>query len=291
MKQVRGGMQGVSLHYYTLGGTWQNKLPATGFGEDGWTAVLRDALKMEDLLTRAEAIMNREDPDGHVGLFVDEWGTWYQAEPGTNSAFLYQRNTVRDARRRRGDPQHPQSAHQAREDGQYRAVGQRATGVDPDRRRKDGADADLSCFRHVPGAPRRDRAAHRVEDRRLYPRRDGDPGLSASASRDAQGVVHLSLVNLDAKAPVALQARIEGGNLSEVSGRILTGDAMDSENTFDSPRQVRPAEFDGARLNSGGLAVQLPPHSVVVLTALALTRSQPPVGERGASGLRAWRPS
>src|SRR5688572_33223299 len=30
-------------------------------------------------------------------LAVDEWGGWYEVEPGTNGAFLYQQNTMRDA--------------------------------------------------------------------------------------------------------------------------------------------------------------------------------------------------
>ena len=32
-----------------------------------------------------------------VGLYVDEWGTWYDVEPGSNPGFLYQQNTLRDA--------------------------------------------------------------------------------------------------------------------------------------------------------------------------------------------------
>ena len=31
------------------------------------------------------------------GMCVDEWGSWYTCEPGTNPGFLYQQNTVRDA--------------------------------------------------------------------------------------------------------------------------------------------------------------------------------------------------
>ena len=30
-------------------------------------------------------------------MILDEWGTWYQAEPGTHPKFLYQQNTMRDA--------------------------------------------------------------------------------------------------------------------------------------------------------------------------------------------------
>ena len=28
---------------------------------------------------------------------MDEWGTWYDVEPGTNPGFLYQQNSLRDA--------------------------------------------------------------------------------------------------------------------------------------------------------------------------------------------------
>ena len=41
--------------------------------------------------------MDKYDPQKRVGLVVDEWGTWYDVEPGTNPGFLYQQNTLRDA--------------------------------------------------------------------------------------------------------------------------------------------------------------------------------------------------
>jgi alpha-L-arabinofuranosidase len=266
MKKVRGGMQGVSLHYYTLGNTWQNKLPASGFSEDGWAAVLRDALKMEDLLTRAEEIMNREDPNGRVGLFVDEWGTWYKAEPGTNPAFLYQRNTIRDA------------------------VVAGATLNILNQHSKRVKMANIAQLVNVLQAPILTQGDKMVltptyhvfdmyqvhQDATLLPvELKGDnythgeiaiPAVSASASRDAQGRLHLSLVNLDPKVGVSLQASIAGEKFSKVSGQILTGDAMDAENTFDSPHQVQPATFEGASLTGGGLTAQLPPRAVVVLT-------------------------
>lgn len=30
-------------------------------------------------------------------LVVDEWGGWYEVDPGTNPGFLYQQNSMRDA--------------------------------------------------------------------------------------------------------------------------------------------------------------------------------------------------
>lgn len=266
MKKVRGGMQGVSLHYYTLGGTWQNKLPATGFAEDGWAAVLRDALKMEDLLTRAEAIMEREDPSNRVGLYVDEWGTWYQAEPGTNAAFLYQRNTIRDAVVAGATlnilNQHTRRVKMANI-AQLVNVLQALILTE-------GEKMVLTPTYHVFDMYQvhHDATALPVElktDNYTHGE-TAIPAVSASASRDAQGRLHLSLVNLDAKAAVSLQARIEGEKFSKISGQILTANAMDAENTFASPSQVRPAPFDDASISGGSLTAQLPPRAVVVLT-------------------------
>jgi alpha-N-arabinofuranosidase len=95
------------------------------------------------------------------------------------------------------------------------------------------------------------------------------PAVSASASRDAQGRVHLSLVNLDPKAVAAVDARIDapgGQKFTSVSGRVLTAPAMDTHNTFDAPNRVQPAAFTGATLQDSLLKAQLPPRSVVVLT-------------------------
>jgi alpha-L-arabinofuranosidase len=54
-------------------------------------------LKMEELVTKHSAIMDKYDPNRSVSLVVDEWGAWYTVEPGTNPGFLYQQNTLRDA--------------------------------------------------------------------------------------------------------------------------------------------------------------------------------------------------
>jgi alpha-N-arabinofuranosidase len=90
--------------------------------------------------------------------------------------------------------------------------------------------------------------------------------VSASASRDEQGRLHISLANLDAKAEVSLKASVAGDKFSKVSGQVLTAGAMDAENTFDSPNQVKPEPFGGANLSGGDLTAKLPPRSVVVLT-------------------------
>jgi len=97
MREAARYMHGLSLHYYTEPGTWNGKGSATGFDESAWFSTLSKCPRMEELIRRHGTIMDRYDPDKHVGFIVDEWGTWFDVEPGTNPAFLYQQNTLRDA--------------------------------------------------------------------------------------------------------------------------------------------------------------------------------------------------
>jgi alpha-N-arabinofuranosidase len=58
---------------------------------------MKNTLTIYPLLENNIKIMDRFDPRGRIGLFVDEWGTWWDTESGTNPRFLYQQNTIRDA--------------------------------------------------------------------------------------------------------------------------------------------------------------------------------------------------
>ncbi|MDR0731439.1 MAG: alpha-N-arabinofuranosidase, partial [Treponema sp.] len=92
-----GLLNGLALHHYTVPGEWSHKGSATEFSEAEWFSTLRKALYTEELLQKHSAIMDRYDPQRKVGLVMDEWGTWYDVEPGTNPGFLYQQNSLRDA--------------------------------------------------------------------------------------------------------------------------------------------------------------------------------------------------
>ena len=91
------------------------------------------------------------------------------------------------------------------------------------------------------------------------------PAVSASASRDAAGKVHLSLVNTDPQQPVTVTCTLEGVAAKTVTGRILTAAAMNARNTFEAPNAVHPVPFTGASLAGATLTVALPAKSVVVL--------------------------
>lgn len=92
-----GFMDGLSLHYYTVPGDGKEKGSAVFFNEKDWYRTLSKTLYMEELIERHGQIMDEYDPDKKIGLIIDEWGTWYDCEPGTNPGFLYQQNTMRDA--------------------------------------------------------------------------------------------------------------------------------------------------------------------------------------------------
>ena len=89
--------------------------------------------------------------------------------------------------------------------------------------------------------------------------------ISASASKDKNGVTHISLVNIDAAKTQTLSITVNGANYKTVSGRILTSDKLRNYNSFDNPNKIVPGVFNGAQLKGSKLSLNIPPFSVVVL--------------------------
>jgi alpha-N-arabinofuranosidase len=92
------------------------------------------------------------------------------------------------------------------------------------------------------------------------------PAISASASRADNGSVHVTMTNLSADQAVDVEVALHGLDASACDARVLTGDAMNSHNTFDDPDTVKPEAFDGVRLASGSAMVSMPPRSVIAFT-------------------------
>jgi alpha-N-arabinofuranosidase len=85
-------IHGFAAHYYCgTSGT------ATQYTENDWYRLISQGLYMEPLVIQQRAAMDAFDPQRRIGLIVDEWGTWHPVEQGTNPAFLFQQNTLRDA--------------------------------------------------------------------------------------------------------------------------------------------------------------------------------------------------
>lgn len=96
--KVKRHADALSLHYYTLPtGKWDHKGSATVFDKNEYNSTICKAYYIDELIKNHLAMMQSVQPNGNLKLIVDEWGTWYDVEPGTNPGFLYQQSTMRDA--------------------------------------------------------------------------------------------------------------------------------------------------------------------------------------------------
>ena len=260
-------MQAITLHYYTLPtGSWSgSKGKATGFGEDQYFSTLRNGLKMDQIVSRHAAIMDKYDKEKKVDLLVDEWGVWTDVEPGTNPGFLYQQNTLRDALLA-GTTLNIFNNHCDRVRGANLAqavnVLQALVLTDKEKMLLTPTYYLFELYQ-----------VH--QDAQYLPLQftspdytfNGEkiPALNASASKDKSGAVHISLVNLDPKNALTLEAALPGVSWKTVTGRVLTSASVSDYNTFDKPTTVALADFKGAKKKGDKLAVTLPAKSVVVL--------------------------
>jgi len=92
MREIGRRMDAIAVHYYSFGGS-----TATTFDKDKYNGLMVRAFGIDGCIARHIAIMDKYDPDRHIDLLVDEWGTWWNVEPGTNPGHLYQQNTMCDA--------------------------------------------------------------------------------------------------------------------------------------------------------------------------------------------------
>jgi alpha-N-arabinofuranosidase len=91
------------------------------------------------------------------------------------------------------------------------------------------------------------------------------PAVSATAARGTDGRLYASIANLNPREAVELTVSIAGGAVRNPSAQILTAAAMNSHNTFESPRAVEPAPFDEIESSGGTLSLTLPAKSIVMI--------------------------
>jgi alpha-N-arabinofuranosidase len=266
MDRIGDKMQALSVHFYTVTPSWQRKSKATGFGEDEWFAMLRECLNIDRAIRESAEHMDRVDPRKRIGMFVDEWGAWYEVEPGAPGYSLYQQNSLRDAVLA-GLTFHIFHEHNDRV--KMANIAQTVNVLQAMMLTK-GDKLLLTPTYHVFEMYQVHQDATRLRTELQSPKYEhGDksmPAVSLSASRDKNGVVHVSLVNAHATSAANVSCEISGIKATEATGRILTADILDAHNTFDAADAVKPVDFNGAKIADGKLNVELPPHSVVVLT-------------------------
>lgn len=255
---------GVALHHYSVI-DWNKKGPSTGFDETQYFTIMQRALKMEELVTKHSEIMDKYDPEKKIALVVDEWGGWYDVEPGTNPGFLYQQNTMRDAMIAgttlnifNNHAERVRMANLAQAVNVLQAV-----------ILTDNEKLVLTPTYHVMEMYKVHQDATMlpvtVKSKDYVFGNDKLPAVSASASKDAAGLIHISLTNIDTKVAQEITIDLSGANLKTVTGRILTSDKLQNFNSFDNPNKIVPGVFKGAELKNNTLKVKLPPFSVAVL--------------------------
>jgi alpha-N-arabinofuranosidase len=272
-------MDGLSLHYYTLPtGNWGAKGSATAFGEDQWFSTLQRTLRMDELITKHSEVMdkveaewrsapsNRPGADKKIGLVVDEWGTWYDQEPGSEPGFLYQQNSLRDALVAALNF-HVFQRHAGRVTmaniAQTINVLQAMILTDKEKMLRTPTYWVFEMFKVHQGGTF---LPVELQSPDYVFGQDKIPMVSASATRAADGsAVHLSLANTSPAQSVTLSVKLSGLTAKSVAGRVLTATAMTAHNTFEAPNAVQPAAFTGASLRGDTLELKLPAKSVVVL--------------------------
>jgi alpha-L-arabinofuranosidase len=257
-------LAGVGLHHYSII-DWKNKSSATDFTEQQYFATMKSALQMNELINKHAAIMDKYDPQKKVALVVDEWGGWYDVEPGTNPGFLYQQNTMRDAMIAgatlnifNNHADRVRMANLAQTINVLQAViltNKEKIVLTPTYHVMEMYNVHQNATLLPIDVTTED---YDLGNEKL-------PAISASASKDSAGLVHISITNINADKAESISINIEGSNFKNVSGRILTSAKLQDHNTFDDPEKIKPKVFTGVSLKDKVINLKIPPFSVIVL--------------------------
>lgn len=266
MKNVGWRMKGLSLHYYTV--TWWNgsKGSATQFSDDDFYWTMGKCLEIEDVVKKHIAIMDEYDKKKEVALMVDEWGTWWNEEPGTIRGHLFQQNTLRDAfvaaltlnvfHKYTDRVQMANIAQVVNVLQSMILTKEKEMVLTPTyyvfdmykvHQNATYLPLDMVCEQKA------------VRDNRVVPM------VSASASRDTSGVIHVSLANVDLEKKQRVQLSLKDFKVKSVNGQLLTASDIKAHNSFEKPDVVNIQEFKGAKIDKGSLIVTLPAKSIVML--------------------------
>ncbi len=261
MQRACSRMDGLSLHYYTVPGDWGKKGKATVFSESEYVGTIAKTYKMEELLRRHGEIMNRYDNDKRVALVVDEWGTWYDVEEGTNPGFLYQQNTVRDAVVAAINL----NLFNKHSDRVKMANIAQTVNVLQSVALTDGEDMVLTPTYYI-FKMFKDHAENTLLGSYIttgfIDEKCETPQLVESASIKADGTIVSTVVNTSNKAAAEICCQIADFKLDSVEAEILVN-AVDAYNDFGKPQCVKTEKFTDYKLTADGFIAVLPPCATV----------------------------
>ena len=266
MKNIGGRMNGLSLHYYTVAGWSGSKGAATQFSHDDYYWTMGKCMEIEDVIKKHIVIMDKYDPKKNVALMIDEWGTWWDEEPGTIKGHLYQQNTLRDA----FVAALTLNVFHKYTDRIKMANIAQVVNVLQSMILTEGNKMVLTPTYHVfkmykvhqdaTYLPLDILCEHRqVRNDRIVPM------VSATASRNTSGQIHISLANIDLEKEQTISLSLKDHKVKSVSGEILTATDIKSYNSFEKPNAVKIRVFKSTKIKNGNLTVTLPTKSIVTL--------------------------
>ncbi len=261
---AHGFMNGFSIHYYTHPEGWEVKGSATDFDEAVWYKTLNKTLYMEELITRHGAIMDQYDPDKKIDMIVDEWGTWFAVEPGTNPGFLYQQNTMRDALVA-GINLNIFNKHCDRVKmaniAQMINVLQAVILTEGDKMILTPTYHVFNMYKHHQDATLLDSY---IETEEIGTEENKVPNLHESVSIGQDGKIHITLNNLSVTEDYNIEGIFTETPIKAVEGTILVN-KMDAHNTFDNPDNVHTQDFSDCTIVDNGIKFTIPACSVLHL--------------------------
>lgn len=265
MKEVPARrIEGLSIHHYSVI-NWSKKGSATQFSEEEYFRTMEQAWRIEGMIKKNSEVMDKYDPQKKVALIVDEWGGWYDVEPGTNGAFLYQQNSMRDAMIAglslnifNNHCDRVRMANLAQMVNVLQAIvltKEEKLVLTPTYHVMEMYNVHQDAVMIPLAMASKD---YTLGEKKIQ-------AVSASASKNKDGIIHISLVNMDPHNAQEMKIDLAGLSATSVTGRILQSGKLQDHNSFENPDKIKPAVFNGATINGNNLSVKLPPFSVVVL--------------------------
>lgn len=267
LKDIHPHMDGLSIHHYSvIHESWgKPKGSATKFTTDEYVRTIEAAYKTDMLLRSTRGLLDRYDPAGRIGIIFDEWGTWWDVEPGTNPGWLFQQNTMRDAMvaglslnifNGHADRVHMANIAQTVNVLQAMAL-------------TDGAKLLLTPTYHVfeMYKPHHDATLipTSVDASTFEAGKTKVNAINASASRGRDGSTFVTICNLHPADAADIELAIPGVGVKKSTAMVLGEKSVAAMNTFDSPDAVKPKAFEAMTVKGDRVSFSLPSCSIVAL--------------------------
>lgn len=268
MKNIGNRMNALSVHYYTVK-DWNHKGKSSPFTPEEYYLTLQKCLDIDSVITKHSAIMNQTDPEKTIGLMVDEWGTWWDEEPGTIPGHLYQQNTLRDA--------------------MVAALSLNVFHKHADRVKMANIAQVVNVLQSMILTDTKGNG-HMVQTPTYYVFKMYKPfqnatslpsdvqcsshtfekglpiaNLQSSSAKTTDGTIIVSLANIDLQKGQEVALALDGYNANSVCGEILTAKNITDYNDFNHTETIKSENFTGAKIKKNQIMVKIPAKSIVVL--------------------------